>query len=135
MAYRASIIILTLSFMVILNKYWRAKDEKDSCYVNLDKHVKYIKEIQTEAEEDKNTFERNMRQQEQELDGLRKEKINAESKFRLCDNQNENQMKDLRYSCRNVKMEMVFIMQYLAVTLKHNIYILHLLELELRMSR
>ena len=135
MAYRASIIILTLSFMVILNKYWRAKDEKDSCYVNLDKHVKYIKEIQTEAEEDKNTFERNMRQQEQELDELRKEKINAESKLRLCDNQNENQMKDLRYNCRNVKMKMVFIMQYLAVTLKHNIYILHLLELELRMSR
>ena len=135
MAYRASIIILTLSFLVILNKYWRAKDEKDSCYVNLDKHVKYIKEIQTEAAEEKNTFERNMRQQEQELDGLRKEKFNAESKFRLCDNQNENQMKDLRYNCRNVKMKMVFITQYLCIILKHNIYILHLLELELRMSR
>merc|ERR1712198_832041 len=96
MAYKISVIILSLSFLLIVRKYWKAKEEKDTCYLNLDKHVKYIKEFQAEAQENKLVFERNIKNQESEIEETKKDKINTESKLRFCENQNKNQLSDLR---------------------------------------
>ena len=97
MAYKISVIILSLSFLLIVRKYWKAKEEKDTCYLNLDKHVKYIKEFQAEAQENKLVFERNIKNQESEIEETKKDKINTESKLRFCENQNKNQLSDLRF--------------------------------------
>ena len=96
MSFKVPFIVLSVSFFIIVRKYWRAKDDRDGCLMNLDKHVKYVKEIQAEASQNKLIFEKNIKQQEMQIEIDRKEKMNAESKLRFCENQNKNQLTDLR---------------------------------------
>lgn len=96
MAFKVPLIILTLTLILMITKYWKAKEEKDNCYLNLDNHIKYIREIKTEANENQSSLERSIKIQESEIETIKQEKITAESKFRLCDNQNENQRTEIR---------------------------------------
>ena len=72
------------------------RDEKDICFVTLDKHVKFINELKIESTENKKSKERFEQMHEEQIMSVRKEKINAESKLRLCENLNENKDSDMR---------------------------------------
>ena len=71
-------------------------DEKDICFLTLDKHVKFINELKVENSENKISYERLEKLHEEQIVSIRKEKINAESKLRLCENINENKDSDMR---------------------------------------
>ena len=96
MAYKVSVIILTISIVFVMRKYWIARDEKDQCFLNMDKHVKFIKELQIESSENKKSYERSEQSLNEQLEASRKEKITAESKLRLCEKVNSNKDADLR---------------------------------------
>ena len=72
------------------------RDEKDVCFLTLDKHVKFINELQIENTENKKSNERLEKIHEEQIVSIRKEKITAESKMRLCENLNENKDSDMR---------------------------------------
>ena len=96
MAYKTSMVVITICFIIMVTKYFKARDDKEACYVNLDRHMRHIKELRAEAEESKDDFEKNVRMKEVENDEAKKEKINAESKLRLCESQNYMQRKEIR---------------------------------------
>ena len=97
MAYKTPMIVITVCFLLMVTKYFQAKEEKDECYINLDKHIKYIKDVKAVASENKNSFEKNIRLKEIAIDEEKKEKMNAQSKSRLCENQNQNLQSELRF--------------------------------------
>ena len=88
--------MLTVTLVFIMRKYWMTRDEKDVCFLTLDKHVKFINELQIENTEIKKSNERLEKIHEEQIESLRKEKITAESKMRLCENLNENKDSDMR---------------------------------------
>merc|ERR1712066_626656 len=96
MTYKVSVIMLTISIVFILRKYWIAREEKDLCFLNMDKHVKSIKELQIETSENKKSYDRLSQSHGEQIDSIKKEKINAESKLRLCENVNEKKDSDMR---------------------------------------
>ena len=89
-------MLLTITVVFIMRKYWMTRDEKDICFLTLDKHVKFINELQIENSEYKKSNARLEQIHEEQIVSLRKEKINAESKLRLCENINENKDSDMR---------------------------------------
>jgi len=96
MAYKVSVIVLAISIVFVLRKYWIARDEKDQCFLNMDKHVKFIKELQMENSENKKFYERAEQSLNEQVEVSKKDKIFAESKLRLCENVNNNKDSDLR---------------------------------------
>ena len=96
MTYRVATIVLTISIVFLMRKYWIARDEKDLCIINLDNHVKYIKELKTENEENRKSQDKREQSFEEQLESVKKEKINAESKLRLCENVSQKKDSDLR---------------------------------------
>ena len=86
MAYKVSVIVLMVTLVYLTLKYWRAKEEKDTCYVNLDRHIKFIKENDKDSKQSKDTFEKLVHSRETEISDLKKkDKSNAESKLKLCE--------------------------------------------------
>merc|ERR1711936_1062225 len=96
MAYKVSVVVLMVTLVFIMLKYWKAKEEKDNCYINLDKHIKFIKENEKDSKQSKDTFEKLVHSREKEIDDLKKEKINAESKLKLCESSGTSKDKELR---------------------------------------
>ena len=96
MAYKVSVIVLMLTLVFLTLKYWRAKEEKDTCYVNLDKHIKFIKENEKDAKQSKETFEKFVHSKETEISDMKKDKISAESKLKLCESSGSNKDKEIR---------------------------------------
>ena len=88
--------MLTITLVFVMRKYWVTRDEKDMCFLTLDKHVKFINELQIENTENKKSNDRLKKVHEEQVASIRKEKINAESKLRLCENLNENKDSDMR---------------------------------------
>jgi len=97
MAYKVSVVVLMVTLVYITLKYWRAKDEKDNCYINLDRHIKYIKETEKDAKQSKDTFEKLVQSRETEVDDLKKDKVYAESKLKLCESSSSSKDKELRF--------------------------------------
>ena len=89
-------VLLTITLVFVMRKYWVTRDEKDMCFLTLDKHVKFINELQIENTENKKSNDRLEKVHEEQVVSIRKEKINAESKLRLCENLNENKDSDMR---------------------------------------
>ena len=89
-------MLLTITLVFVMRKYWMTRDEKDVCFLTLDKHVKFINELQIENTENKKSNERLEKIHEEQIVSIRKEKITAESKMRLCENLNENKDSDMR---------------------------------------
>ena len=96
MSYKVAVVLLTITVVFIMRKYYITRDEKDICFLTLDKHVKFINELKVENSENKNSYERLEKLHEEQIVSIRKEKINAESKLRLCENINENKDSDMR---------------------------------------
>ena len=96
MTYKVAVVLLTITLVFMMRKYWTTRDEKDVCFVTLDKHVKFINELQIENTETKKFNERREKVHEEEILTIRKEKINAESRLRLCENLNESKDSDMR---------------------------------------
>ena len=88
--------MLTITLVFVMRKYWVTRDEKDMCFLTLDKHVKFINELKIENTENKKSNDRLEKVHEEQVVSIRKEKINAESKLRLCENLNENKDSDMR---------------------------------------
>ena len=88
--------MLTVTLVFVMRKYWTNRDEKDICFLTLDKHVKFINELKIENTENKKSNDRLEKVHEEQVASIRKEKINAESKLRLCENLNENKDSDMR---------------------------------------
>merc|ERR1711915_670376 len=96
MAYKVSVIVLMVTLVYITLKYWKSKEEKDNCYVNLDKHIKYIKENEKDAKQSKETFEKLVHSRDTEINDLMKDKATAESKLRLCESSGASKDKDIK---------------------------------------
>jgi len=96
MAYKVSVIVLMVTLVYITLKYWKSKEEKDNCYINLDKHIKYIKENEKDAKQSKETFEKLVHSRDTEINDLRKDKATAESKLRLCESSGASKDKDIK---------------------------------------
>merc|ERR1712183_1245577 len=96
MTYKVVVVLLTITGVFIMRKYWTTRDEKDLCFVTLDKHVKFINELQIENTENKKSNDRLEKAHEEQILTIRKEKINAESRLRLCENLNESKDTDMR---------------------------------------
>ena len=62
----------------------------------MDKHVKFIKELQIETSENKKSYDRLSQSHVEQIEAIKKEKINAESKLRLCENLNAKKDSDMR---------------------------------------
>ena len=75
MAYKVSVIVLAISIVFVLRKYWIARDEKDQCFLNMDKHVKFIKELQLENSENKKSYERAEQSLNEQVEVSKKDKI------------------------------------------------------------
>ena len=88
--------MLTITLVFVMRKYWVTRDEKDMCFLTLDRQVKFINELQIENTENKKSNDRLEKVHEEQVVSIRKEKINAESKLRLCENLNENKDSDMR---------------------------------------
>lgn len=84
----------TLVFLTL--KYWRAKEDKDNCYVNLDKHIKFIKENEKDAKQSKETYEKFVHSKETEISDLRRDKTSADSKLKLCESSGLSKDKEIR---------------------------------------
>merc|ERR1711892_1409842 len=96
MAYKVSVVVLMVSLVFLTLKYWRAKGEKDTCYINLDRHIKFIKESEKDSKQSKDTFEKLVHSRETELDDLKKDKAKSESKLKLCESSGSSKDKDIR---------------------------------------
>lgn len=96
MSYKVSVLMLTVSLVFLMRKYWIAREEKDLCFLNMDKHVKFIKELQIETSENKKSYDRLSQSHVEQIEAIKKEKINAESKLRLCENLNAKKDSDMR---------------------------------------
>jgi len=96
MAYKVSVIVLMVTLVYLTLKYWRAKEEKDNCYVNLDRHIKFIKENDKDSKQSKDTFEKLVHSRETEISDLKKDKSNAESKLKLCESSGTSKDKEMR---------------------------------------
>jgi len=96
MAYKVSVIVLMVTLVFITLKYWRAKDDKDNCYINLDKHIKFIKENEKDAKQSKETYEKFVHSKEAEISDLRKDKSSADSKLKLCESSGTSKDKEIR---------------------------------------
>merc|ERR1711892_1276289 len=96
MAYKVSVIVLMVTLVYLTLKYWRAKEEKDNCYVNLDRHIKFIKENDKDSKQSKDTFEKLVHSRETEISDLKKDKSNAESKLKLCESSGASKDKEMR---------------------------------------
>eukprot|EP00092_Neocalanus_flemingeri_P030775 GFUD01033425.1.p1 GENE.GFUD01033425.1~~GFUD01033425.1.p1 ORF type:complete len:265 (+),score=121.60 GFUD01033425.1:106-900(+) len=96
MAYKVSVVVLMVTLVYLTLKYWRAKEEKDNCYINLDRHIKYIKENEKDSKQSKDTFEKLVHSRETEIDDIKKDKANAESKLKLCESSGGNKDKEIR---------------------------------------
>jgi len=77
-------------------KYWRAKEDKDNCYINLDKHIKFIKENEKDAKQSKETYEKFVHSKETEISDLRRDKSSADSKLKLCESSGTSKDKEIR---------------------------------------
>merc|ERR1712106_717974 len=96
MAYKVSVIVLMVTLVYLTLKYWRAKEEKDNCYVNLDGHIKFIKENDKNSKQSKDTFEKLVYSRETEISDLKEDKSNAESKLKLCESSGTSKDKEMR---------------------------------------
>jgi len=96
MAYKVSVIVLMVTLVFLTLKYWRAKEEKDNCYINLDKHIKFIKENDKDAKQNKETYEKFVHSKEIEISDLKKDKTSAESKLKLCESSGNGKDKEIR---------------------------------------
>lgn len=96
MAYKVSVIVLMVTLVFLTLKYWRAKEEKDNCYINLDRHIKFIKENEKDSKQSKDTFEKLVHSRETEISDLKKDKSGAESKLKLCESSGSSKDKELR---------------------------------------
>ena len=96
MNYKVVVVLLTITLVFVMRKYWVTRDEKDMCFLTLDRQVKFINELQIENTENKKSNDRLEKVHEEQVVSIRKEKINAESKLRLCENLNENKDSDMR---------------------------------------
>merc|ERR1711892_335012 len=96
MAYKVSVIVLMVTLVYLTLKYWRAKEEKDNCYVNLDRHIKFIKENDKDSKQSKDTFEKLVHSRETEISDLKKDKSNVESKLKLCESSGTSKDKEMR---------------------------------------
>merc|ERR1719452_417405 len=97
MAYKGSVVVLMVTLIYITLKYWKAKEEKDNCYINLDRHIKYIKETEKDSKQSKDTFEKLVRSREAEVEDIKKDKVFAESKLKLCESSSSSKDKELRF--------------------------------------
>ena len=113
-------IVITLCFIIMVTKYFKAKDDKEACFVNLDRHLRHIKELRSEAEDDKENFEKNVIMKEVEIDEEKKAKINAESKLRLCESQNHMQQKDIRF-CLDVYPDFDFLLKIIFCLVQYHL--------------
>lgn len=86
--------MVTLVFLTL--KYWRAKEDKDNCYINLDRHIKFIKENEKDSKQSKDTFEKLVHSRETELADIKKDKSSAESKLKLCESSGTSKDKEIR---------------------------------------
>lgn len=86
--------MVTLVFLTM--KYWRAKEDKDNCYINLDKHIKFIKENEKDAKQSKETYEKFVHSKETEISDLRRDKSSADSKLKLCESSGTSKDKEIR---------------------------------------
>lgn len=96
MAYKVSVIVLMVTLVFLTLKYWRAKEEKDNCYINLDRHIRFIKENEKDSKQSKDTFEKLVHSRETEIGDLKKEKSGAESKLKLCEASGTSKDKEIR---------------------------------------
>eukprot|EP00090_Calanus_glacialis_P046694 TRINITY_DN9291_c0_g1_i10.p1 TRINITY_DN9291_c0_g1~~TRINITY_DN9291_c0_g1_i10.p1 ORF type:complete len:255 (-),score=103.52 TRINITY_DN9291_c0_g1_i10:285-1049(-) len=96
MAYKVSVIVLMVTLVFLTLKYWRAKEEKDNCYINLDRHIKFIKENEKDSKQSKDTFEKLVHSRETEIADIKKDKSSAESKLKLCESSGTSKDKEIR---------------------------------------
>ena len=96
MAAKVTVALLALSCVILVTRHWRAQGERDSCLVTLDRHLVRMREMKEEAAGEKLNFQSQVREQETELETVKREKITAESKQRLCDSQSEQKDKHIR---------------------------------------
>ena len=96
MAYKVSVIVLMVTLVFLTLKYWRAKEDKDNCYINLDRHIKFIKENEKDSKQSKETFEKLVHSRETELADIKKDKSSAESKLKLCESSGTSKDKEIR---------------------------------------
>ena len=96
MAAKVTVALLALSCVILVTRYLRARDERESCLVTLDRNLGHMKEMKEEAASDRMNFQAQVRQQEAELETVKRDKITAESKQRLCDSQGEQKDKHIR---------------------------------------
>ena len=89
-------MLLVLSCVILVTRYLRAREERESCLVTLDRKLGHMREMKEEADSERVNFQSQVRQQESELETVKREKITAESKQRLCVSQGEQKDKHIR---------------------------------------
>ena len=96
MAAKVTVVLLVASCVILVTRYMRARGERESCLVTLDRHTLRMREIKEEAAAERGNLQTQVREQESELETVKREKITAESKQRLCDSQLEQKDKHIR---------------------------------------
>ena len=96
MAAKVTVALLALSCVILVTRYLRAREERESCLLTLDKSLVRMREIKEELAIERINFQSQVKEQESELETVKREKNTQESKQRLCVSQSEQKDKHIR---------------------------------------
>ena len=96
MAAKVTVALLALSCVILVTRYLRAREERESCLLTLDNSLVRMREMKEESAIERINFQSQVKEQESELETVKREKITQESKQRLCVSQSEQKDKHIR---------------------------------------
>ena len=93
---KSAVILLMLTLFFVISKYYKAKGAKENCYLNLDKHIKHIKENERQSKLSKETFEKLVHSKESQVDDLKKQLVSGASSLQSCESLSAKMEKEIR---------------------------------------